>query len=44
MTHQPGLPLVVALVVLVMLAIAASWAGRLRVERSIATAAVRAIE
>ena len=43
MTHQPGLPLVIALVVLVMLAIAASWVGRLNVERSIATAAVRAV-
>jgi putative ABC transport system permease protein len=42
-THQPGLPLVIALVVLVMLAIAASWVGRLKVERSIATAAVRAV-
>ena len=43
MTHQPGLPLFIALVVLVMLAIAASWVGRLKVERSIATAAVRAV-
>ena len=43
MTDQPGLPLVVALVVLVMLAVAASWVGRLTVERSIATAAVRAV-
>ena len=43
MTHQPGLPLVIALVVLVLLAIAASWVGRLKVERAIATAAVRAV-
>ena len=43
MTHQPGLPLFIALVILVMLAIAASWVGRLKVERSIATAAVRAV-
>ena len=43
MPHQPGLPLVIALVALVILAIAASWAGRLKVERSIATAAARAV-
>ena len=43
MTHQPGLPLVIALVVLVVLGIAASWVGRLKVERSIATAGVRAV-
>jgi putative ABC transport system permease protein len=42
-THQPGLPLVIALVVLVMLATCASWVDRLKVERSIATAAVRAV-
>jgi hypothetical protein len=36
-THQPGLPLFIALVVLVMLAIAASWVGRLKVNSALDT-------
>ncbi len=43
MTQQPGLPLAIALGVLLILAVVASWWGRLRLERSLATAAVRAV-
>ena len=43
MTNQPGAQLVVALVILVLLAVAGSWIGRLYVGRSIVTAAVRAV-
>ena len=43
MPQQPGPGLVVALVLLVALAVAASLVGRLRVERSVATAALRAV-
>ncbi|MBA3527861.1 MAG: ABC transporter permease, partial [Propionibacteriaceae bacterium] len=41
--QQPGLDLVIALVVLLVLAVAASFVGRLRVERNITSAAVRAV-
>jgi putative ABC transport system permease protein len=41
--QQPGVPLAVALVILIALAVGASWLGRLRVERSLATAAGRAV-
>jgi putative ABC transport system permease protein len=40
---QPGVPLAVALVVLLALAVTASLLGRLRVERNLATAAGRAV-
>lgn len=43
MPARPGVAVVVALVVLVALAVGASAAGRLRRERQIATAAVRAV-
>ncbi|MGO1972936.1 MAG: ABC transporter permease [Propionibacteriaceae bacterium] len=40
---QPGLALAIALVALLVLALVASWWGRLRLERSLATAALRAV-
>lgn len=40
---QPGFALAIALIALLVLALAASWWGRLRVERDLATAAVRAV-
>lgn len=40
---QPGLALAIALVALLVLALAASWWGRLRLERNLATAALRAV-
>lgn len=43
MTQQPGPALLVALVVLVLLAVAASAVGRLGVGRAVATAALRAV-
>lgn len=43
MPAQPGAPLLVALVVLVLLAVGASTVGGLRTGRSIATAALRAV-
>jgi putative ABC transport system permease protein len=42
-TNQPGLPLAIALVVLLLLAVGASRVGRLRMERIVTTAAVRAV-
>lgn len=42
MPTQPGLPLVVALVVLLLMAVIASWLGRLRMQVSLLTASVRA--
>ena len=41
--NQPGPALVVALIVLLAMALTASWLGRLRLERRFATAAVRAV-
>ena len=43
MPEQPGLPLAVALIALLLLAVAASLVGGLRVERTVATAATRAV-
>lgn len=43
MPTQPGFPLAIALVVLLLVALAASFVGRLRVERNLATAAGRAV-
>lgn len=43
MTGDPGLPLALALVALVLLAVVISWRGGLRVERDLAIAAVRAV-
>lgn len=43
MTHQPGLPLAGCLVILVLIAVTTSWLGRLNLQRSIATAAARAV-
>jgi putative ABC transport system permease protein len=43
MSNQPGGPLVAALVILVLLAVAGSWVGRLHVGSSIAVAALRAV-
>jgi putative ABC transport system permease protein len=40
---QPGPPLVIALVVLLVLAVAVSLVGRLKVERNLATASARAV-
>lgn len=43
MTQQPGVPLLVALVVLVAMAVGVSYAGQLRLGRSLLVAAVRAV-
>lgn len=43
MTRDPGLPLALALVALVLLAVLVSWRGGLRLERDLAVAAVRAV-
>ncbi len=43
MPSQPGLSLAIALVILILLALTASWIGKLRVERNLATAAGRAV-
>lgn len=43
MTQQPGVPLLVALVILVAMTVGVSWVGRLGVGRSVLSAAVRAV-
>lgn len=43
MTREPGLPLAVALVALLVLAVCAAWLGRLRIERDLTVAALRAV-